>query len=65
MSEGPISGGDGLDQLPGGARAAVEAVLMVVDQPVTVMELATSLALPAERVQALLEELRADYDGYT
>jgi segregation and condensation protein B len=59
-------GGDAeLDAVPGGAKAAVEAVLMVVDEPVTDVELATALALPVPEVQDLLARLQREYDGYT
>lgn len=54
-----------LDVLPGGAQAALEAVLMVIDEPATDVELATALLLPLDRVRELLVELRAEYDGYT
>ncbi|OMH37207.1 segregation and condensation protein B [Tersicoccus sp. Bi-70] len=50
--------------MPGGAKAALEAVLMVVDEPVGDLDLATALALPVDRVRALLAQLRAEYDGY-
>lgn len=52
-----------LDALPSGARGAVEAVLMVVDEPLTVVALASALQLPVERAESLLRELAADYDG--
>ena len=52
-----------LDLLPGGARSAVEAVLMVVEQPVEEVQLASALALPVDRVAELLAELVLDYDG--
>lgn len=52
-----------LDQLPGGARAALEAVLMVIDEPATDVELATVLQLPVDRVRTLLASLQAEYDG--
>ncbi len=52
-----------LDVLPGGARAAVEGILMVVDEPVDELTLAAALVLPRERVRALLEELAAEYDA--
>lgn len=54
-----------LDVLPGGAKAALEAVLMVIDEPATEFGLATALLLPVDRVRSLLAELRAEYDGYT
>lgn len=49
--------------LPGGALAAVEAVLMVADEPVPVLRLATELALPTDETEALLAELAAEYRG--
>ena len=52
-----------VDTLPGGALAALEAVLMVVDEPVPAVRLATALALPTERVEVLLAELAAEYRG--
>lgn len=52
-----------VDDLPGGALAALEAVLMVADEPVPAVRLATVLALPTDRVDALLAELAADYRG--
>ncbi|WP_380168284.1 SMC-Scp complex subunit ScpB [Jannaschia sp. R86511] len=52
-----------VDALPGGARAAVEAVVMVADEPVPALVLAAALALPLERVEQLLHELAEDYDA--
>ncbi|QGQ19245.1 SMC-Scp complex subunit ScpB [Cellulomonas sp. JZ18] len=52
-----------VDALPGGALGALEAVLMVADEPIPAVRLATALALPTERVEALLEELAAEYRG--
>ncbi|WP_022872902.1 SMC-Scp complex subunit ScpB [Nesterenkonia alba] len=43
--------------------AAVEAVLMVAEEPVTPAELAAAVNLPVHQVQALLDELRAEADG--
>lgn len=64
MAESPEhDDGVDLDQLPGGARAALEAVLMVIDEPATDVELATVLRLPVERVRSLLNGLQAEYDG--
>lgn len=51
-----------LDTLPSGPRGAVEAVLMVVDEPVTVLSLASALRLPPDEVSLLLDELRREYD---
>jgi len=52
-----------VDDLPGGALAALEAVLMVADEPIPAVRLATVLALPTARVEALLDELAAEYRG--
>ena len=52
-----------VDQSPGGARAALEAVLMVIDEPASEIELATALSLPVDTVRALLLDLQRDYDG--
>lgn len=58
-------GAAGAKSLPGGAKAALEAVLMVLDQPATEDELAAGLELTVVEVQALLAELQAEYNGYT
>jgi segregation and condensation protein B len=50
-------------ELPGGARAVLEAVLMVADEPIPAVRLATVLALPTDEVQRLLEDLAAEYRG--
>jgi segregation and condensation protein B len=72
VSEGPSEpGADGgtegpdVSRLPGGARAALEAVLMVIDQPATATELATGLNLTVDVVEELLAELQREYNGYT
>lgn len=51
----------GLDELPGGTRAAIEAVLMVADEPVTVHRLAEVLDIGQPVVRELLEDLQRDY----
>ncbi|WP_426560446.1 SMC-Scp complex subunit ScpB [Angustibacter sp. McL0619] len=51
-----------LDDLPSGARGALEAVLMVVDEPIAEMTLAQTLALPPGEVSQLVRELAAEYD---
>jgi segregation and condensation protein B len=51
-----------LDAFPTGARGAVEAVLMVVDEPLADVTLASALRLTVPRVRDLLAELAADYD---
>ena len=52
-----------LDSLPGGAKAALEAVLMVIDEPATDVELGEALGLRPVQVRLLLHELQDDYDG--
>jgi len=51
-----------INDFPGGARGAIEAVLMVVDEPVTEISLASALELPVEDVAGHLRALAADYD---
>ena len=51
-----------INELAGGPRAAIEAVLMVIDEPVTEMSLASTLELPVEEVLDHLHALAADYD---
>jgi segregation and condensation protein B len=51
-----------LESLPGGARGALEAVLMVVEEPVSELALAQALDLPPDRVAELLLELAREYD---
>jgi segregation and condensation protein B len=51
-----------LESLPGGARGALEALLMVVEEPVHEVALASALALPVDRVRLLLDELAREYD---
>ncbi|MDJ0320423.1 SMC-Scp complex subunit ScpB [Pseudarthrobacter sp. PS3-L1] len=50
---------------PGRAKAALEAVLMVIDQPASASQLAAGLGLGVADVELLLTELQRDYDGYT
>ncbi|WP_406830783.1 SMC-Scp complex subunit ScpB [Pedococcus sp. KACC 23699] len=50
-----------VNDFPGGARSAIEAVLMVVDEPVTEMALASALELPVDDVRGHLDELEQDY----
>jgi len=46
-----------------GLASALEAVLMVVDAPASLDELAAAVDAPPVLVRKALEELRADYDG--
>jgi segregation and condensation protein B len=52
-----------VEALPSGARGALEAVLMVVEEPVDETSLASALAVPVDRVTRLLGELAAEYDA--
>ncbi len=54
-----------VSELPGGARAALEAVLMVIDEPATATDLAAGLNLTVDVVEVLLGELQREYNGYT
>lgn len=63
--EGAADGLAALEVLPGGARAALEAVLMVIDQPATTEELAAGLEVTVAVVEDLLGELQREYSGYT
>ncbi|MCL2802777.1 MAG: SMC-Scp complex subunit ScpB [Micrococcales bacterium] len=45
------------------ARAALEAVLMVIDEPASSTDLAIAVDLPVPRVEQLLEELATEYRG--
>lgn len=51
------------DALPEEQLAALEAILMVVDEPVPAAQLASVLGLPTGQVLELLAELTADYAG--
>lgn len=50
-----------LGRLPGGLRGALEAVLMVVDQPIPAVLLASALEQPVEDVERALRDLEAEY----
>lgn len=54
-----------VDTLPGGLAAAIEAVLMVADRPVSAFDLAEVLGTPVDEIRASLDSLRAEYDGLT
>ncbi len=50
--------------LPGGPKGAIEAILMVVEEPVSDAALAAVLELPVEGVRELLEDLQSEHtDG--
>lgn len=65
-ASGP-AGESGVDvtSLPGGARAALEAVLMVIDEPASAAVLAAGLNITVDVVEELLAELQQEYNGYT
>jgi len=50
-----------INEFPGGARSALEAVLMVVDEPISEVSLASALELPVEDVRAHLHALEEEY----
>ncbi len=50
-----------IDTVPGGARSAIEAVLMVIDEPVDEVVLAAALELPVDTVRGHLTGLEDDY----
>lgn len=50
-----------INDFPGGARSAIEAVLMVIDEPVEDTVLASALELPVDRVTEILEDLAGEY----
>jgi segregation and condensation protein B len=52
-----------VDTVPGGARSAIEAVLMVVDEPVSEVSLAAALELPVDTVVSHLSALEEDYSA--
>lgn len=70
ITQDPESEGDDVQvafdvgELPGGARAAIEAVLMIVEEPVTDHALASALELPVEEIREHLDNLESTYkDG--
>ena len=46
---------------PGGAKSAIEAVLMVVDEPVSAISLASAIEITVHEVTAHLDELEEEY----
>jgi segregation and condensation protein B len=59
----PVDGALDLAALPSGARGAVEAVLMVVEEPVDELALASAIGLPVDQILQLVIELAAEYDA--
>jgi segregation and condensation protein B len=50
-------------QPPGGLERTLEAILMVADEPLSLVSLATALGAPVPAVRQSIERLVADYDG--
>lgn len=50
-----------VNDFPGGLKSAIEAVLMVVEEPVTELEIASALEIPVPDVEAALAELEEGY----
>jgi segregation and condensation protein B len=66
--DGQSGSGDSVDQAAdpvgtAGQLAALEAVLMVVDQPASTTDLAIAVGLPVDQTRRLLEGLGAEYRG--
>ena len=59
--QAPADGGLDFDAMPSGVKGALEAVLMVVEEPVTEVALASALQLPPPQVSSVLAELQSDY----
>lgn len=49
---------------PGGVKAAIEAILAVADVPVSVREFSAALIVSERAIEAALDELVRDYNGY-
>jgi len=60
--ETPAAETDAVTGAAGDVRGAVEAVLMIVEDPVRPVELASALEVPEARVTEALAELAAEYD---
>src|SRR4051812_40210639 len=58
----PLDASLDVDALPRGARGALEAVLMVVEEPVDEVSLASALGITVDRVALLLGEIAHEYD---
>lgn len=54
-----------IERIPGGTKAAIEAILAVAEVPVSVRELSAALIINERAVEAALDELRREYDGDT
>lgn len=54
-----------VELIPGGVKSAVEAILAVADVPVSTREFASALIVSERAVEAALDELYLEYNGYT
>jgi len=61
VTENDIAGGETLAVPMADLRPALEAVMMVADQPLDSMSLASAVGYPAEQVVAALHDLAAEY----
>jgi segregation and condensation protein B len=53
-----------VELVPGGPKAAIEAILMVADAPIAEHQFAEALLVSVATVERALDELARDYDGY-
>ncbi|WP_309248112.1 SMC-Scp complex subunit ScpB [Rothia santali] len=60
----PEAGPPRVELVPGGAKAAIEAILMVADAPISEHQFAEALLVPVATVERALDALARDYDGY-
>ncbi|MFW0107928.1 SMC-Scp complex subunit ScpB [Rothia sp. P7181] len=49
---------------PGGAKAAIEAILLIAQKPVRTRELSEALLLPEDAIDNALDQLYREYNGY-
>jgi segregation and condensation protein B len=49
--------------MTGDVRRQLEAILMIADEPQSLVSLATAIGAPVAAVRQAIEALRADYDG--
>ncbi|MDO4917256.1 MAG: SMC-Scp complex subunit ScpB [Rothia sp. (in: high G+C Gram-positive bacteria)] len=53
-----------VELLPGGVKASIEAILAVVDQPVSARELSAALIVSEATIEKALDDLSREYNGY-
>ncbi|CAN5585886.1 SMC-Scp complex subunit ScpB [soil metagenome] len=61
-TEAEGAGGLDVHALPGGLRAGIESVLMVIDEPVASAVLAAAVEVPTHVVEQVLQELSQEFD---